>query len=38
MDPAKVLADQRVEAQSLTHALPYWTVVHGAVLLADGSY
>src|SRR5437667_1744864 len=38
MDPAKVLADQRVEAQSLTHSLPYWAVVHGAVLLADGSY
>src|SRR5712692_2730032 len=38
MDPAKVLADEGVEAKSLTHALPYWAVVHGAMLLADGSY
>ena len=38
MDPARVLADEDVPAKSLTHALPYWAVVHGAMLLADGSY
>ncbi len=38
MDPAKVLTDQAVEAKSLTHALPYWGIVHGATVLADGSY
>src|SRR3989442_15917055 len=38
MDPASVLADEDVPAKSLTHALPYWAVVHGAMLLADGSY
>src|SRR5207247_4605233 len=38
MDPAGVLADEDVPAKSLTHALPYWAVVHGAMLLADGSY
>src|SRR5437867_3803101 len=38
MDPAAVLADEDVPAKSLTHALPYWAVVHGAMLLADGSY
>src|SRR5438309_2126458 len=34
MDPASVLADEDVPAKSLTHALPYWAVVHGAMLLA----
>src|SRR5438128_12617914 len=38
MDPARVLADEDLPAKSLTHALPYWAVVHGAMLLADGSY
>jgi len=38
MDPAKALADSGVTASSLTHALPYWAVVHGAMLLRDGSY
>jgi len=38
MDPAKLLADSGVTALSLTHALPYWAVVHGAMLLRDGSY
>src|SRR5207249_4623180 len=38
MDPASVLADEDVPAKSLTHTLPYWAVVHGAMLLADGSY
>lgn len=38
MDPAEVLADPGVTASSLTHALPYWAVVHGAMLLRDGSY
>jgi hypothetical protein len=38
MDPAKMLADGGVEAKSLTHALPYWAVVNGAMLLGDGSY
>ncbi len=38
MDPASVLADEDVPAKSLTHALSYWAVVHGAMLLADGSY
>ncbi|HEX4840948.1 MAG TPA: hypothetical protein VFV60_02160, partial [bacterium] len=38
MDPAKVLADSGVTASSLTHALPYWAVVHGAMLLRDGGY
>src|SRR5207249_6933463 len=38
MDPASVLADEDVPAKSLTHALPYWAVVHGAMLLAGGSY
>jgi TraG P-loop domain/TraC protein len=38
MDPAQVLADPGVTASSLTHALPYWAVVHGAMLLRDGSY
>ncbi len=38
MDPAKVLSDELVEAKSLTHALPYWAAVYGAMLLAGGSY
>jgi hypothetical protein len=38
MDPAKALADDGVVAKSLTHALPYWAVVNGAMLLSDGSY
>jgi hypothetical protein len=38
MDPAKLLVDERVDAQSLTHALHYWAVVDRAMLLADGSY
>src|SRR5438309_1493112 len=38
MDPASVLADEDVPAKSLTHALSYWAVVHGTMLLADGTY
>src|SRR5712692_8911073 len=38
MDPAQVLADEGVTARSLTHTLCYWAVVHGAMLLGDGSY
>jgi hypothetical protein len=38
MDPARVLADDGVEAKSLTHALPYWAITNGAMLLSDGSY
>lgn len=38
MDAAKVLVDPVVEAKSLTHILPYWSILNGAMLLADGSY
>src|SRR5947208_4026780 len=38
MDIAKGLVDQEVEAKSLTHSLPYWSVLNNAMLLADGSY
>jgi hypothetical protein len=38
MDPAQLLVDEGVIARSLTHALPYWAVVHGAMLLGDGGY
>lgn len=38
VDPARDLTDPGVVARSLVGALPYWTVVNEALLLADGSY
>lgn len=38
MDAVRVLIDPGVEAKSLTHALPYWAILNGAMLLADGCY